>query len=79
MIEKMAVAQVLDTSGELCPLPVIKTKFAIDQLSSGQVLKVISTDPGSKMDFPGWAAVTEHILLAVEEDKNSFIFYIQKR
>ena len=74
----VTIAQVIDTTGEFCPLPVVKAKLAIDKLSPGQVLKVICTDPGSKSDFPGWASTTGNQLLEMEDKNDSFIFYIQK-
>ena len=72
------VDQILDTSGELCPMPVIKAKMAIDRLTPGQVLQVIATDPGSKSDFPGWANSTGNSILETAEDQGKFVFYIQK-
>ncbi|WP_291320338.1 sulfurtransferase TusA family protein [Desulfonatronospira sp.] len=44
--------KVVDTSGLSCPMPLLKTKKAIKELASGQVLQVIGTDPGSKNDIP---------------------------
>ncbi|MBI2887266.1 MAG: sulfurtransferase TusA family protein [Chloroflexi bacterium] len=73
-----AVAQVLDTSGELCPLPVIKTKLAMDKLAPGQVVQLIATDPGSKSDLPSWANSTGNSILEAREEQGKFVFLIQK-
>ncbi|MBS1152954.1 MAG: SirA family protein [Myxococcaceae bacterium] len=47
--------KVLDARGLKCPMPIVKSKKALQELLAGQVLKVIATDPGSVLDFQGWA------------------------
>jgi tRNA 2-thiouridine synthesizing protein A len=71
--------EVLDCSGLSCPMPILKTKKAIDQLSSGQVLKMIATDPGSKPDVDAWSRKTGHQVLDYQQDGNKHIFLIKKR
>jgi tRNA 2-thiouridine synthesizing protein A len=71
--------QELDASGLSCPMPIIKTKKAIDGLETGQVLKMISTDPGSVPDVNAFAKKTGHELLGHEEDDGTFTFYIKKK
>ncbi len=68
----------LDTSGLNCPLPVLKTKKALEGLSSGQILEVISTDPGSKADIPAFCNRTGHELVETVEEGGKYIFYIKK-
>jgi len=68
----------LDNSGLACPLPIIKTKKAIDGMQVGQVLKMIATDPGSVSDVQAWASKTGHELLKYEQEGEKFIFYIRK-
>jgi TusA-related sulfurtransferase len=68
----------LDTRGLLCPLPVIQASGAIKGLTSGQVLKILATDPGSKADFPAWAEELGHRLLRHEEDHGVYAYWIQK-
>ena len=58
----------LDASGLNCPLPVLKTKKAIEELQSGQVLEVITTDPGAKADIPAFCNRTGHQLLETVEE-----------
>ena len=59
----------LDCSGMLCPLPVVKTSQAIKTIEVGQVLKMISTDPGAPPDMEAWSRQTGHeILESTEED-----------
>jgi tRNA 2-thiouridine synthesizing protein A len=70
--------QTLDTSGLACPMPIIKTKKAIDGMKVGEVLKMISTDPGSVSDAQAWTSKTGHELLSHEESGGKFVFYIKK-
>jgi len=75
---EIKVDQTLDAKGLSCPLPILKTKNAIEALSKEQVLKVETTDPGSKNDMASWAKRTGNELLKVEEGGGAFTFYIKK-
>lgn len=68
----------LDNSGLACPMPIIKTKKAIDGMQVGQVLKMIATDPGSVSDVQAWVSKTGHELLGHEQEGQKFIFFIRK-
>jgi tRNA 2-thiouridine synthesizing protein A len=70
--------QELDCKGLSCPLPILKTKKAIDKMEIGQVLKMVATDAGSVPDVTAWTAKTSHQLLGHEEDGGVFTFYIKK-
>ncbi|MBN8658598.1 MAG: sulfurtransferase TusA family protein [Anaerolineae bacterium] len=70
--------QVLDCTGLLCPMPIVKTKKAIDGLESGQVLKMIATDAGSPPDIAAWSRQTGNELLLSTEDGGKFIFFLKK-
>ncbi|HYA86971.1 MAG TPA: sulfurtransferase TusA family protein [Nitrospirota bacterium] len=70
--------QVLDAKGLSCPLPILKTKKTIATLLKDQVLKVETTDPGSKNDMASWAKRTGNEILKVEEASGTFTFYIKK-
>jgi tRNA 2-thiouridine synthesizing protein A len=70
--------QVIDAKGLSCPLPILKTKKAVEALSKDQVLKVETTDPGSKNDMASWAKRTGNEILSVEERSGTFTFYIKK-
>jgi tRNA 2-thiouridine synthesizing protein A len=72
------IAQTLDASGLACPMPVVKTRLAIDKLESGQVLEVISTDRGSLSDMPAWVESVGHMLLEQREDDGRYVFLIEK-
>lgn len=69
----------LDCSGLLCPMPVVKTKRAIKGMEIGQVLEMISTDPGAVPDMEAWARQTRHeLLLAEEQSAEKFRFLVRK-
>ncbi len=78
MSTDIKVDQTLDAKGLSCPLPILKTKKAVEALAKGQVLKVEATDPGSKNDMASWAKRTGNEILKVEEGSGSFTFYIKK-
>ena len=69
----------IDCRGLNCPLPILKTKKAVDGLNSGQVLKMLATDPGSVNDVQSWSKRTENMLLNHSEDGGVYSFLIQKK
>jgi tRNA 2-thiouridine synthesizing protein A len=69
----------LDARGLSCPLPILKTKKALNDLVSGQVLKVMATDPGSVKDMQAFATQTGNALLAQEEDNKAYVFFMRKK
>lgn len=69
----------VDARGLNCPLPILRAKKALTDLSSGQVLKVMSTDPGSKRDFEAFARQTGHELLRTDETGREWAFWIKRR
>ena len=75
----MEFAKELDARGLSCPLPILKTKKALNDLASGEVLKVVATDPGSVKDMQAFSHQTGHPLLASTEENNAFVFYLRKK
>lgn len=69
----------LDACGLNCPLPILKAKKALTDMSSGQILKVISTDYGSLKDMQAFANQTGNALLSKAEENGAYLFYIQKK
>ena len=69
----------LDARGLSCPLPILKTKKALNDLASGQVLKIVATDPGSVKDMQAFSNQTGHPLLASVEENKAFVFFLRKR
>jgi tRNA 2-thiouridine synthesizing protein A len=78
MAEEIDVNQTLDTKGQSCPIPILKTKKALDKMAKDQILKVLTTDPGSQKDMPAWANRTGNVILRVDESPGLFTFYIRK-
>ena len=69
----------LDARGLNCPLPILRTKKALAEMSAGQVLRILATDPGSVKDFEAFAKQTGNSLLEHGEANNEFTFYMQKK
>ena len=69
----------LDARGLNCPLPILRTKKALTDMSSGQVLKIRATDPGSVKDFQAFAKQTGNPLLASDSAQDEFVFFMQKK
>ena len=75
----MNVNKELDTRGLNCPLPILKAKKALSEMSSGQVLKVVATDPGSVRDFQAFARQTGNELVEQSSLDSEFIHYLRRR
>jgi TusA-related sulfurtransferase len=69
----------LDTRGLNCPLPILKAKKALAEMASGEVLRVISTDPGSVRDFQAFARQTGNELVGQTADGSDFIHLLRRR
>ena len=69
----------LDARGLSCPLPILKTKKALNDMTSGQVLKVVSTDVGSIKDMQAFASQTGNPLLSSTEENKTYVFFMQKK
>ena len=68
----------LDAKGLNCPLPILRAKKAISDLTSGQILKIIATDPGSVKDFEAFCKQTGNTLVSSAEAGGAFEFMIKK-
>jgi len=67
-----------DASGLACPLPIVKTKKALSDMAPGQVLRVISTDPGSVCDMAAFAEQTGNQLLEQASENKKYVFFLKK-
>lgn len=74
----IAVSQQIDAKGLNCPLPILKAKKAFGTLVSGEVLRVLSTDPGSVQDFAAFCNQTGNTLLSSATSDGAFEFLIRK-
>lgn len=75
----MRTDQELDCRGLNCPLPILRTKQALGQIASGQVLKVLATDPGAVKDFQAFAKQTGNELLDSSEASGEYRFTLRKK
>jgi tRNA 2-thiouridine synthesizing protein A len=69
----------IDTRGLNCPLPILKAKKALADMASGEVLKVIATDPGSMRDFQAFARQTGNELLEQTSGNDEFVHFLRRR
>lgn len=75
----MEVVRELDTRGLNCPLPILKAKKALSEMDTGQLLKVLATDPGSTRDFQAFARQTGHELVEQSAAAGEFIHVLRRR
>jgi tRNA 2-thiouridine synthesizing protein A len=78
-VSKVNFDKELDARGLSCPLPILKTKKALNDMTSGQVLKVVSTDVGSIKDMQAFASQTGNPLLSSTEENKTYVFFMQKK
>ena len=69
----------IDTRGLNCPLPILKAKKALSDMRSGEVLKVLATDPGSMRDFQAFARQTGNELLGQETSNDEFVHFLRRK
>jgi tRNA 2-thiouridine synthesizing protein A len=69
----------LDARGLNCPLPILRAKKALGELQSGQVLKIVATDPGAVKDFQAFSKQTGNELLSHAEANKEFTFFMKKK
>lgn len=69
----------LDARGLNCPLPILRAKKSLAEMTSGQVLRIVATDPGSVKDFQAFAKQTGNELLSSAENNKEFEFYIKRK
>lgn len=67
----------IDAKGMYCPMPIVKLKKATKNMEKGQILRLLSTDPGSKRDVPAWANKTGAKILEISEEDGVFKYLIK--
>jgi tRNA 2-thiouridine synthesizing protein A len=77
--EIMEFQKELDARGLNCPLPILKAKKALSELQSGEVLRIMATDPGSVRDFQAFAKQTGNALLSHVQTGREFVFLMQRK
>ncbi|MBO1001684.1 sulfurtransferase TusA family protein [Pseudogracilibacillus auburnensis] len=74
----MEITKVLDAKGLACPMPIVRTKKAMNELETGQILEVHATDQGSKNDLTAWAKSGGHEIVKDTEEDGILKFWIKK-
>jgi tRNA 2-thiouridine synthesizing protein A len=74
-----AIERVLDTRGLNCPMPILKAKKALNEMTAAQRLRVLATDPGAVRDFEYFCKHTGHRLLESSERNGELVFLIQRK
>ncbi|WP_458738032.1 sulfurtransferase TusA family protein [Bacillus pumilus] len=74
----MTSDQILDVTGLACPMPIIRTKKKMNDLTEGQVLEIHATDKGAKADLAAWAKSSGHELITQTEEGHVLKFWVRK-
>ena len=69
----------LDARGLNCPLPILKTKKSLTDMTSGQILRIVSTDCGSVKDMQAFANQTGNQLVSQSEENGEYVFFMKKK
>jgi tRNA 2-thiouridine synthesizing protein A len=69
----------VDAKGQSCPGPLVSLAKAIQAASTGDLLELLATDPGSKSDVPSWAALSGNELLEADETDGVYRYVVRKR
>ncbi len=69
----------LDARGMNCPLPILRTRKALNEMVAGQVLRIVATDPGSVKDMEAFSKQTGNELLSQATGEKEYVFYIRKK
>ena len=75
----MDIDKEVDARGLTCPLPIVRAKKALADMQSGQILKVLATDPGSQRDFAAFAKQTGNEIVESSAQDKTFIFLMRRR
>jgi len=78
-VKSMHAHKEIDTRGLNCPLPILKAKKALADMASGEVLKVVATDPGSMRDFQAFARQTGNELVEQSAEGGEFVHFLRRR
>ena len=73
------VAKTLDYKGLACPMPIVKISQVIGSVAVGEVIEVLTTDPGSLSDFPAWAKTTGQAILSVKQEPGLITIFVKRQ
>lgn len=78
-MDNLQIAARVDAKGLSCPMPIVRTKQAIDKIASGELIEVLATDPGSVKDFEAWAKVTGNTLVESGAADGVYRFVLRRK
>jgi tRNA 2-thiouridine synthesizing protein A len=78
-VQSMQAHKEIDTRGMNCPLPILKAKKALAEMQTGEILKVVATDPSSTRDFQAFARQTGNELLEQSQDGTEYTHFMRRR
>ncbi len=73
------IKKTLDYKGLACPMPIVKTSMEMPKIAVGDVVEILSTDPGSIADFPAWARTTGQAVLEVKQEPGLIRIYVKRQ
>ncbi|MDP8257454.1 MAG: sulfurtransferase TusA family protein [Candidatus Alcyoniella australis] len=73
-----AVTKTVDYKGLPCPMPVVKISQDISSVQTGEVIEVLTTDPGSLSDFPAWAQTTGHEIVETKQEAGMIRIFVKR-
>jgi tRNA 2-thiouridine synthesizing protein A len=79
MLQGITADKEIDTRGLNCPLPILRAKKALSDMATGQVLKIVATDPGSMRDFQAFCKQTGNELLVQQTINKEFVHFLKRR
>ena len=79
MLQPITADKEIDTRGLNCPLPILRAKRALPDMTTGQVLKIVATDPGSMRDFQAFCKQTGNELLIQQTINKEFVHFLKRR
>ncbi|MGC9027910.1 MAG: sulfurtransferase TusA family protein [bacterium] len=75
----MVINKTIDASGLLCPMPILKTVQAVNEMRVGEVLEIIATDEGIKKDIKNWCEMMGHELIDIQDIGNKIVVHLKKQ
>ena len=78
-MEDYKPVKVLDYKGLKCPMPIVKISQEIPKVSIGDILEVLTSDPGSIADFPAWAKTTGHAILEMKQESGLIRILVKRQ
>ena len=78
-MEELKPARTLDCKGLACPMPIVKTSMEMPKIAIGEVLEILTSDPGSIADFPAWAKTTGQAVMEIKQEPGLIRVFIKRQ